>query len=236
MGATDAHDPDGIIVAPDAVHAERTPGHLALPTSGEGPGILVLDSGRGLDAATRGLCDRFAREGYIAYAPDLNDGRVAGSGAEEEVLQQSMGFDLLVGLLLRAVDRVLEQPGLAGDTLGVVGCGLGGGRSMLLAELRPDRIGSVVTFYGLEPEVHYPATRAAFLGHFAADDPDCPWTLAQRELERIRGAGRDAEFFLYPGTRAGFFEEARPEAFDSVSAAQAWGRSVEFLRERLIRP
>ena len=52
----------------DAQHAGR--GYLALPDSGEGPGVLVLHSWWGLNAAFRDVCDRLAAEA-LGEAPDL---------------------------------------------------------------------------------------------------------------------------------------------------------------------
>ncbi len=235
MGAPQAEDRDTVWVAPEAAHAERTRGHLAVPTSGEGPGLIVLDGGLGLTSWVRTLCERFAREGYIAYAPDLYDGRDASLVPEGERRPLNASFDHVVPLLLRAVDRVGEVPGLSGDTVGAFGVGPGGARAMLLAELRPERVSTVTTYYGLEPDLHYASTRAAFLGHFASNDETTSWKLAQDHLERIRSAGREGEFHLYPRTVAGFFEAERASAYRADAADLSWSRTVAFLRDRLSR-
>jgi carboxymethylenebutenolidase len=41
----------------------NTPGYLAVPRSGLGPGILVLHAWWGLNETIRNVCDRLAREG-----------------------------------------------------------------------------------------------------------------------------------------------------------------------------
>src|SRR5690348_76258 len=57
-------------------------GYLALPPSGAGPGVLVLHAWWGLNEFFVGLCDRLAREGYVALAPDLYEGAVTFSVGE----------------------------------------------------------------------------------------------------------------------------------------------------------
>lgn len=63
------------------------PHYLALPRSGAGPGVVVLHSWWGLDPFFRKLCDRFAREGFVALAPDLYSGRVATTPSEARALR-----------------------------------------------------------------------------------------------------------------------------------------------------
>lgn len=48
------------------------PGHLAVPTGdGPWPGVVVLHELFGVNDDIRSIADRFASEGYLAFAPDL---------------------------------------------------------------------------------------------------------------------------------------------------------------------
>ena len=49
----------------------------------------------------------------------------------------------------------------------------------------------------------------------------------------IRDKGREVTFHMYEGARHWFFEPNRPGYYDADAAALAWGRTVEFLREKL---
>ncbi|HNB40927.1 MAG TPA: dienelactone hydrolase family protein, partial [Anaerolineales bacterium] len=53
-------------------------GHFAKP-EGEGPfpALIVIQEWWGLDAQTKSIADRFAKEGYLAFAPDLYHGELA---------------------------------------------------------------------------------------------------------------------------------------------------------------
>ncbi len=44
--------------------------HLATPSSGAGPGLVVIQEIFGVNRDMRDLCDGFAASGYIACCPD----------------------------------------------------------------------------------------------------------------------------------------------------------------------
>ena len=56
------------ITAPDG---QTFDGHLVLPESGSGPGILVLQEIFGVNDYIRDACERLASLGYVAMAPDV---------------------------------------------------------------------------------------------------------------------------------------------------------------------
>ncbi len=53
-------------------------GYLAKPASGSGPGVLVIQEWWGLDNSLKEMADRLAAAGFVALAPDLYHGEVAG--------------------------------------------------------------------------------------------------------------------------------------------------------------
>ena len=52
----------------------RGKGYLAVPNSGAGPGVVVLQEWWGLVDHIKDVADRFAAEGFVALAPDLYHG------------------------------------------------------------------------------------------------------------------------------------------------------------------
>ena len=49
-------------------------GYLALPPSGKGPGLLVIQEWWGLVDHIKSVAERFAKEGFVALAPDIYHG------------------------------------------------------------------------------------------------------------------------------------------------------------------
>ncbi len=46
-------------------------GYLAVPASGTGPGLLLLQEIFGVNAHMRDVAELYAEEGYVVLAPDL---------------------------------------------------------------------------------------------------------------------------------------------------------------------
>ena len=56
----------------DMVQLGSLNGYLAKPAGdGPWPALFVIQEWWGLDAQTKSIADRFAAEGYLAFAPDL---------------------------------------------------------------------------------------------------------------------------------------------------------------------
>ena len=52
-------------------------GYLAVPESGSGPGVIVVQEWWGLDSGIKEMADRLAAAGFVALAPDLYHGELA---------------------------------------------------------------------------------------------------------------------------------------------------------------
>ena len=48
--------------------------YCAMPPSGAGPALIVIQEIFGVNAGMRKICDDFAAKGYIAVCPDLSGG------------------------------------------------------------------------------------------------------------------------------------------------------------------
>jgi carboxymethylenebutenolidase len=213
-------------------------GYLAVPAGGRGPAVLVLHAWWGLNDFFRGLCDRLAAEGLVAFAPDLyGNGAIAGTVAEAEQLIGTIDFEAAVERVKEVVDGLRSYPAVTGEGIGVVGFSMGAAYALLTATIfKPADVAAVVLFYGNEPGLgaeEFAQSRAAFLGHFAASDPyESPEATANTAAEMGK-AGREVTFHVYAETGHWFFEADRPDAYQEDAAQLAWERTVRFLRERL---
>ncbi len=116
--------------------------------------------------------------------------------------------------------------------LALVGFSLGGAYALDMSVTLAEEIAAVVTFYDSYPGLDYRRASAAYLCHFAEDDPFEPAESVAEMEQALQAAGRPVTFYTYPGTKHWFFEENRPE-YDAQAARLAWERTIAFLHERL---
>ena len=55
----------------EALDGGQFDAYLAMPASGYGPGIVVLQEIFGVNAYMRSVCDWYAAHGFVALCPDL---------------------------------------------------------------------------------------------------------------------------------------------------------------------
>ncbi len=205
--------------------------YLALPSSGKGPGVLVLHAWWGLNETFRDLCDRLAEAGYVALAPDLYNGALARTPEDAERLMNQQKMDDSREIILAGLRQLCAHPALTRPAVGVIGFSMGGFYALDLCNQQPHTIAAAVIFYSTGP-TQFDQSRASFLGHFAEDDAfESPAGVTELESS-LRAANRPVDFHFYPGTKHWFFEPDRPE-FDPAAAQLAWERTVRFLQARL---
>lgn len=206
-------------------------GFIAVPSSGEGPGVLVLHAWWGLNDTMKAFCTRLAESGFVTFAPDLYHGQVADTIADAEALGQALDNNHLQAKaeIAEATTFLNERAGQTGRGLAVIGFSLGAYYALDLAAADPERIRSVVLFYGTGGG-DFSNSRAAYLGHFAENDEFEPQSNVDSLEESLKSAGRPVTFHRYRGTGHWFFEPDRPQAYDQEAANLAWDRTLAFLK------
>jgi len=131
-----------------------------------------------------------------------------------------------------AAEQLRELPAVTGARIGVIGFSLGAYWALHLSRARPDDVGAVVAVYGTD-DGDYGTARAAYLGHFAEQDDFEPLEAVRALETKIRAAGREATFHVYPGTGHWFVEPNRPDVYDAAAAELVWERTLAFLKARL---
>jgi len=104
-------------------------GFLASP-EGDGPfaGVVVVQEWWGLDDHIKDVAQRFAREGFVAFAPDLYHGEVASEPGEAQKLMMALDMNRASRELVQATEYLASQPALNGRGIGSIGFCMGGGR------------------------------------------------------------------------------------------------------------
>jgi carboxymethylenebutenolidase len=210
-------------------------GYLAVPPSGAGPGVIVIQEWWGLVPHIEDVCERFAAEGFVALAPDLYRGTKVTEPDEAGKEMMALQLERAAKDMSGAVDELRARS--ARDKVGVVGFCMGGGLALVLATQRPDAVDACVSFYGLIPwpdaQPDYAHLAGAVLVHVAGDDEYFSPAAAGVLEEQLHTLGKSAEFHVYEGADHAFFNDTRPEVHDVDASAVAWARTIEFLRARL---
>ena len=211
-----------------------TDGYLAIPQSGTGPGVIVIQEWWGLVDHIKDVCDRFAGEGFTALAPDLFHGKTTKSPDEAGKLMMALRIDEAEKDLSGAIEYLSTHDASTSEKVGVVGFCMGGALSLYTATKNP-HVGACVVFYGGHPNVKpdLPNLHAPVLGLYAGKDgfvtPD-----SVRQLDsKLKELGKQFEAIIYPETDHAFFNDTRPEVYNAEAAADAWRRTLEFLRKHL---
>jgi carboxymethylenebutenolidase len=210
-------------------------GYLAVPTSGAGPGVIVIQEWWGLVPHIEDVCDRFAAAGFVALAPDLYRGKKTSEPDEAGKEMMALQLDRAAQDMSGAVDALKARS--SGARVGVVGFCMGGGLALVLATQRPDAVAACVSFYGLIPwpdaQPDYSKLSGALLVHVAGNDEYFSPAAAAALEEQLDGLGKEAEFYVYDGAEHAFFNDTRPEVHDVGASATAWSRTIDFLHARL---
>ena len=210
-------------------------GYLALPNATEPrPAVLVIHAWWGLNNFFKELCDRLAQSGFVAFAPDLYEGRVAQTIEQAEAYSSNADHAQaqLRSLLRESIEALRHHPRVVDQPLGVIGVSFGVYYGLTLLQDIPAQVRAMVLFYGTGGGT-YQESQAAVLGHFAETD-EFESKSNQMELETaLRRAGMSVTFYEYPGTQHWFFEANQPSAYQAEAAGLAWERTLSFLKQNL---
>ena len=222
-----------------ASNGSTASGYLVRPSGGSGPGVLVVQEWWGLDSGIKEMTDRLGAAGFVALAPDLYHGEVAGHDEMDKAgqLMQSLPPDRAARDMSGAIDYLAGLDGVTGSGIGVIGFCMGGMLSLIIAAKRPDKIKAAVPFYGFpqgDAEPDWSALTAKVRGHMAEHDdffgPD-----AAKALEtKLRGMGKDVTLTVHPGTGHAFMGPHNAlGTLDQDLAERIWPEVVTFLHECL---
>jgi carboxymethylenebutenolidase len=210
-------------------------GHLRRPSgAGPWPALIVIQEWWGLDEQTRSIADRFANEGYLAFAPDLYHGELAELGDHENAAVLVEKYGTSAPQDLERVFDALQQHSACDRHIGSVGFCFGGRMSLTLGLTR--HLDAICTFYGGGMQRIFDRLdelQSPVLGLFGdADQSIPPGTVAEfgSILERL---GLEHEIVVYPGSGHAFFRDRDASVYRPMAAADAWIRATAFFAKHL---
>jgi carboxymethylenebutenolidase len=211
-------------------------GYLALPASGSGPAVIVIQEWWGLVPHITSLADRFASAGFVALAPDLYHGAHTTEPDEAGKLMMGLAMDQAAKDIAGAADYLAERPEVDGG-IGAVGFCMGGSLALWSATLS-DKVVATVGFYPavpwerMSPEWSNYSGKAAVI-HCSEGDGTSAAPGIQAAKTAIETAGGKVTTYDYAGTQHAFFNDDRPEVYDADASKSAWARTLELFRSRL---
>jgi carboxymethylenebutenolidase len=222
-----------------ASNGNTASGYLARPSGGSGPGVIVIQEWWGVDDSLKKTADRLADAGFVALAPDLYHGEVAGHDEMDKAAQlmQSLPPDRAARDMSGAVDFLASHEATSGKGVGVVGFCMGGMLTWIIAANRPDRVKAAVAFYGypqgdMEPD--WSQLEASVQGHMAENDDFFGPDGAKALEAKLRDMGKDVSNTVHPGTGHAFMGPHNAlGTLDEELAEEIWPQVTGFLHDKL---
>jgi carboxymethylenebutenolidase len=195
------------------------------------PAVIIVHEWWGLNQHIEDIAQRFAREGFIAVAVDLYEGKTTKDSQEASKLMGELKSEVGLARLQVVLNQLRANPGISG--IGVTGFCMGGTFALLLAYKA--KVDAAAPFYG-----DVPADTSA-LGNLS-----CPvlfigagkdqWITVEK-MNRLDAAlkqhGKEGEVRIYQDADHAFFNDTRPEVYNQSDAKDAWKRVIEFFDKHL---
>lgn len=216
-------------------NAHSTPGFLAQPEGlGQFPGIVVIQEWWGLVPHIKDVAERFAREGFIALAPDLYHGQAASEPDEARKLAMELDRDAAVAEIVAAMRYLERLERVAPKKVGVVGWCMGGSLTIATAAANPG-CGAAVAFYGMPRSLEIvPGIQCPVLGLFGEHDHGISLEQIHALDRALEKNGIAHEVHIYTGADHAFFNETRPQVYNTAAAQDAWQRTLGWFRTHLL--
>ncbi len=212
-------------------------GYLVQPTSiAEGataPTVLVVHENRGLNPYVKDVARRFAKAGFVAFAPDALHplGGYPGNDDEGRSMQSSLDRAKIEQDFVAAA-KFLNAHALSSGKTGVVGYCFGGYISNYLDPAIPDVIDAAAPYYGTPARTDIVGNvRCPIMGQLAEVDERVNTAWGPYE-EVLKANNVPYTIHIYPDTRHGFHNDSTGR-FNEEMAKLSQDRTVAFFNEHL---
>ncbi len=193
--------------------------------------IVVIQEIFGVNSHIRNICDRLAKEGYVAIAPAIFD-RIepnfqSGYSPDEVAVARKFVAAPDWPAMLRDTQAAIDAVKGAGP-VGIIGFCLGGSVAYAAAT-KLSGLSAAVGYYG-GAVVRFADDKPTVPTqlHFGEKDTGIPLT----DVETIKAKRPDVGVFVYPGAQHGFGCDERA-SYDKLSSDLAWQRSLAFFGKHL---
>ncbi len=241
----------------EMVNIGKTPVYIAKPAGEVKGGLIVIHEVWGLTDHIKDVAERYAKQEFLVYAPDL----LSNTGIEEKTTSQ-LQQDLFnpekrneVQPKLRELMAPIQAPDFAEKTVealkevfnnlyidptinkkvAVLGFCFGGTYSFNLAIAEP-RLAAAIPFYGHSDQSsdELKSIQAPMLAFYGEKDEALVSKLPDLET-RMKEANVEFSYQVYANCGHAFFNDSNPYAYNKQAADDAWRRSLDFLNSQFSR-
>ena len=209
-------------------------GYLAKPSKGKKfASVLVIHENRGLNPYIEDVARRFAKAGYMAFAPDglTSVGGYPGDEQKGVALFRTVDGKKMTEDFVASAYWLKKRPDSTGK-LGAVGFCFGGGMVNQLAVRLGKDLNAGVAFYGNQAGIaDVPKIQAPLMFQYAGNDQRINAGIAAYEAA-LKENGKKFESFMYEGKQHGFHNDTTPR-YDAEAAKLAWERTLAHFKKYL---
>ncbi len=211
--------------------------YLSHPKDGKNLGtVIVIHENKGLVDHIKDVARRFAKEGFVALAPDLLS-RLGGTDqykTEDDAIAaiRNVTNDGVVEDLTGCVDY-LKKLNFGNGRVGVVGFCWGGGQSLNFATKCKD-LNAAIVYYGRNPDPLDAVQNVPcpVLGNYGSEDKNITPGVEPLQ-EAMKKFGKSFDPKIYPGAQHAFNNNTNAGRYHPDAAKDAWSRSVSFYKKNL---
>jgi len=226
------------------INGQEVPVYRAQPEGKANPPvILVISEIFGVHEHIKDVARRFAKQGYMALAPDLFV-RAGDAGKEPNIadLMKNIVGKTPDAQVMSDLDTVVtwaKQKGGDTERLGITGF-CWGGRIVWLYSAHNPKVKAGVAWYGRlvgEPNANSPKNpidiaanlKAPVLGLYGAKDTGIPLESVERMRAALDKGNSGSAFQVYPNSGHAFHADYRP-SYNEADAKDGWRRALEWFR------
>jgi carboxymethylenebutenolidase len=217
------------------INGQKSDGWFATPASGKGPAVVVIQEWWGLVPHIQNVTDRFAKEGFVAFAPDLYHGKTTTSPDDAGRLLMELDVERAGREISAAGAFLLSRPECSSKRFGVVGFCMGGALAQYAATSNPN-VGAAVSFYGGFKKVplRWENLSGPILLIYGEMDEGVPPSGAKPLEDKLKALGKNVKTVIFRGAPHAFFNDTRPGIYREECAKDAWQRTLAHFRAHLV--
>jgi len=212
----------------------KLPAYVTKPAkaSNKTPGIILVHDWMGLGNFTKTVADRYAAQGYVTIAPDLYLGSLPNNPDEARKLSSAVTAPVSKKVL---DGTVVYLKALDTTKVGITGFCFGGTQTFdHICDSKELSAGVIYYATRLPGQTQLQNISAPLLIIYGDQDQHVSPEEAKQLESTLKVMGKDAKLLLYPGCPHAFFNEENKENYRAEAAKDAWEKTMEFFKGRLL--